>query len=54
MYMEMFPLVSTSIDPSVLEGTDMAALPAVIVDAIIFTAIGVVIEKGVDILFEKL
>lgn len=50
MFMEMFPLASTSIDPS-LFAEDMAlpALPAVIIEAIIYTAIGVVIA----VVFEK-
>ncbi len=54
MFIEMFPVASTSIDLSAMASVPEAALPAVLIDAIIFTAIGVVIEKGVDILFEKL
>ena len=54
MYMEMFPLVSTSIDPSLFEEAALPALPAVIVEAIIYSAIGVVIYEAVEIIFEKL
>lgn len=54
MFIEMLPVASTSIDISALAAAPDEALPALIVDAIVFTAIGVVIEKGVDILFEKL
>ncbi|MEO0294293.1 MAG: hypothetical protein ABIN61_08770 [candidate division WOR-3 bacterium] len=55
MFIEMIPLSSTSIDPGLFaEEMAVPALPAVIVEAIIYSAIGVVIYEAVEIAFEKL
>lgn len=55
MFMEMIPLASTSIDPG-LFAEEMAApaLPAVIVEAVIYGIVTAIAGVVIAIIFEKL
>ena len=53
MFIEILPFASSSIDPSTLGGA-FAALPPAFAAAIVTTAAGTLVAKGIDIALTKI